>query len=601
MKFRVPAAFMLAAIVSAISVGAWGSFVATDLGALDDGSSYALDISESGVAVGYSGSHAFKWTQASGMADLGTLGGGSSIAWAINDQGTLAVGASRTAANTQHAFAWTEAAGMTDLGTLGGISPGSYATGVNNGALVVGFSWRRTSNDLSASSVTHGFAWTASTGMVDIGTFGGDTYPNAVNNNGLVVGTSYTEDNATSRPFAWTRADGLIDLGSLGGRFGEALAVSDSGVVVGYSYTAGDVSYPHPFAWTQESGMIDLGTLGTGNGGYATAVNDDGVVVGYTSSAGSNAIRAFVWSFPNGMVDLDPVDTRESYATGISNDGLVVGNHLVDDSRGLYGFAWTPAGGMADLDPLGAPYSQIDKVTKSGIVLGFSWGPGGAGHATVWRAPDTTAPTARPTQTPAPNSAGWNVGSVTVSWNWTDNRGWGVDFAHCTTESTSSGTGSVALTASCTDLAGNTATALYTVRIDPTTPSVPILAPVNGGSYFLNAISTTALGNKTTDNLPALNSVEAGSTVSVTLSLVGNQGLDILALGYPRSQQVSCDGRAPLDNIEQTAGNSRLSDDPGSDKYNYLWETDKNWAGTCRRLTVRLIDGIEHKADFKLD
>lgn len=599
MKLRAVATYILVTTVFVMAVGAWGAFVATDLGALGDGSSYALDVSENGVAVGYSGSHAFRWTQVDGMADLGTLGGGSSIAWAVNDQGTLAVGASATAANTQHAFVWSEAAGMADLGTLGGISPGSYATGVNNGALVVGFSWRRTSNDVSAGSVTHGFAWTASTGMVDIGTFGGDTYPNAVNNSGLVVGTSYTEDNAASRPFAWTRAGGLIDLGSLGGQFGEALAVSDSGVVVGYSYTAGDVSYPHPFAWTQESGMIDLGTLGTGNGGYATAVNDDGVVVGYTSSAGSNAIRAFVWSSASGMADLDPFNGRESYATGISNGGLVVGNHLVADGRGLYGFAWTPANGMADLDPLGAPYSQIDKVTKSGIVLGVSWGPGGASHATVWRSADTVAPTAHPTQTPAPNAGGVNQGNATVKWNWSDSPGWGVDFAHCTTESTSSGTGSMALTASCTDFAGNTGTASYTVHVESTAPSVRLITPANRGSYFLDAISTGPVGNKAADTQPTLSSAEAGSAVPVTFILAGNQGPDIIALGYPQSQQITCDGRAPLDGVERTADSSSLSYDPGSNKYTYAWQTDEAWAGTCRQLIVKLIDGAEYKADFR--
>jgi probable HAF family extracellular repeat protein len=55
----------------------------------------------------------------------------------------------------------------------------------------------------------------------------------------------------------------MIDLGTLGGRFGEALAVSDAGVVVGYSYTAEAVSHLHPFVWTRETGMRDLGVLGT--------------------------------------------------------------------------------------------------------------------------------------------------------------------------------------------------------------------------------------------------------------------------------------------------------------------------------------------------
>lgn len=397
---RLGVAFIIATIVSAVTARAWQPFVATDLGTLGDGSSFALDISNSGVVVGYSGANAFRWTAAEGMVDLGTLGGGSSVATAVNDRGTLTVGASMTTDDVQHAFAWNSAAGMVDLGTLVGISAGSYATGVNNHGLVVGFSWYKTSEDVFADYVTRGFVWTRAYGMADIGTLGGDTYPNAVNNGGLVVGTAYTEGNAASRPFAWTRAGGLIDLGSLGGLFGEALAVSDSGVVVGYSYTAGEVSHPHPFVWTQEGGMIDLGTLGAGTSGYARAVNDDGVVVGEASTNGNDTIRAFRSTAAEGLAVLDPLDGRESYATGISISGLVVGNHLADDGGGLLGFAWTRANGTVDLNPVAGPYSQIDSVNRNGVVLGFSYGPGGVGHATVWRGERFPAPTVQ-SETPA--------------------------------------------------------------------------------------------------------------------------------------------------------------------------------------------------------
>jgi probable HAF family extracellular repeat protein len=180
----------------------------------------------------------------------------------------------------------------------------------------------------------------------------------------------------------------MIDLGSFGGPFGEALAVSDSGVVVGYSYTAGDISYSHPFVWTQETGMIDLGLLGTGNGGLATSVNDDGIVAGYTSTEGGQGTRAFVWTREGGMVAIGPVDGRDNYASGISADGLVVGSTLAADGGGLDGFTWTAAEGMVDLGPAdGRAYAQIDSVTKSGIVFGFSYSPASAAHATVWNAP----------------------------------------------------------------------------------------------------------------------------------------------------------------------------------------------------------------------
>jgi len=362
-------------------------FVAIDLGTLGGDTSFPLAMNDDGAAVGYSDTasfaiHGFKWTSASGMVDLGTLGGAISIATSISGRGAVA-GASDTSDNARHAFLWTGTGGMMDLGTLGPTFAGSYATGVNSRNLVTGYSWK-----LSDDFSTHGFVWTPGGGMKDIGSFGGNTFPNAVNESGVVVGTSYREGNDESRPFAWTRARGMIDLGSLGGRFGEALAVSKTGIVVGYSYTGGDVSNPHPFAWTEATGMIDLGTLGGGTSGYAQAVNDLGVTVGYSSTAGNEFIRGFVWR-PMRPLQERGAPGRQSYASGISNDGLVVGNDYTEDGQNQIGFAWTRADGLVDLLPANRQFSQIVGVTNGNVPFGFGYDTGG-GHATIWRPVNTS-------------------------------------------------------------------------------------------------------------------------------------------------------------------------------------------------------------------
>ena len=103
------------------------------------------------------------------------------------------------------------------------------------------------------------------------------------------------------------------------------------------------------------------------------------------------------------------------------------------------------------------------------------------------------------------------------------------------------------------------------------------------------------------DPLPVVNTVKAGRGVPIKFSLDGDRGLDIFASGSPASQQVTCDAQASLSEIEQTvtAGQSGLTYDAVTDTYTYVWKTNPAWAGTCRQLVVRLIDGSSHVAGFR--
>ena len=72
---------VVVAVLAGSTSAARPSFVALDLGTLGGSFSYATAVSASGQVVGYSttlgdvASHAFSWTEAGGMVDLGTLGG----------------------------------------------------------------------------------------------------------------------------------------------------------------------------------------------------------------------------------------------------------------------------------------------------------------------------------------------------------------------------------------------------------------------------------------------------------------------------------------------------------------------------------------------
>jgi hypothetical protein len=102
------------------------------------------------------------------------------------------------------------------------------------------------------------------------------------------------------------------------------------------------------------------------------------------------------------------------------------------------------------------------------------------------------------------------------------------------------------------------------------------------------------------DNLPTLNSVNAGQAIPVKFSLGSDQGLGIFEVGYPKSEQIVCNSGALVDGIETTvnAGSSSLSYSAGNDQYTYVWKTEKSWTG-CRQLVVKLLDGTIQRANFQ--
>lgn len=98
----------------------------------------------------------------------------------------------------------------------------------------------------------------------------------------------------------------------------------------------------------------------------------------------------------------------------------------------------------------------------------------------------------------------------------------------------------------------------------------------------------------------AVTEARAGSAVPVKFSLGGYRGLDIFAAGSPSSVQIPCSAASTLIDGEavETAGASGLKYDADTEQYTFVWKTDRAWAGTCRRLTLRLTDGTWHRTDF---
>lgn len=97
---------------------------------------------------------------------------------------------------------------------------------------------------------------------------------------------------------------------------------------------------------------------------------------------------------------------------------------------------------------------------------------------------------------------------------------------------------------------------------------------------------------------PALNTVKAGSAIPMKFSLSGDQGMDIIAAGFPVSQRVNCSTFAPIGDSEPTLATKWFYNSL-YDFYNYTWKSLKSWKGTCRVFTIQLIDGETYQAFFK--
>jgi probable HAF family extracellular repeat protein len=115
------------------------------------------------------GGEDIRWTVDGGFQDLGLPG----IAYAVSSDGGVVVGSGSPLGNyNPTAFRWTQAGGMEDLGTLPGFTT-STAIGVSDdGQVVVGTAGPVLYSDPVLAShfdpTNRPFVWTAATGMQDL-------------------------------------------------------------------------------------------------------------------------------------------------------------------------------------------------------------------------------------------------------------------------------------------------------------------------------------------------------------------------------------------------------------------------------------------------
>jgi probable HAF family extracellular repeat protein len=243
---------------------------------------------------------------------LGSLGGGTSYATGINNSGVV-VGYSTLVSTASHAFVYSGGV-MTDLGTLGGAD--SHADAINNQGTVVGTA------DVNGVSPTYAFAENGGT-MTSLGSLGGDdSEAYDINGSGTSVGFSLLSDNVTFNAFSYSNGV-MTNLGTLGGPTSYAYGINSSGTIVGRADFGSASNQHHGFSYSNGT-MTDLGSL-TGVTSNAYSINDSGVVVGYAITSGG-VIHAVSY-IAGAVTDLGSLGgaTTASRATGINYWGTIVG------------------------------------------------------------------------------------------------------------------------------------------------------------------------------------------------------------------------------------------------------------------------------------
>jgi probable HAF family extracellular repeat protein len=268
--------------------------VRTELGTLGGDTSFAFGINKAREVAGEAAlpdnsAHAFLY-RGGVLRDLGTLGGDLSTAFDINNAG-MVVGTSRTSDGSLNSFLYANGK-MRDLGTLG--DNFNVATAINNRGQAAGYA----SLPNEPQGVFHAVRYEK--GVVrDLGTVDGtgNSFAYDINDKGQIVGESNSLKEPNYRAFLFTARTGMISLGTLGGEISAAYAINNRGQVVGGSATA-DFRM-HGFLYTGGK-MIDINTLVDPALGWefdaAVSINDRGQIL-------ASGCRADVCS----AVRLDPV------------------------------------------------------------------------------------------------------------------------------------------------------------------------------------------------------------------------------------------------------------------------------------------------------
>lgn len=267
----------------------WSGGTMINLGTLGGASSQASGINEAGHIVGGASRPGanipvpFLYSNGS-MVELpvSAVGAVAGIAYDINDSGTV-VGIIQTSGGTGHAFSHAGTT-MTDLGTFGGVTSAAFA--INNAGQIAA-AYRTTQTGPRRAVRYHNGA------ITPLGTLGGpEGQPFSINAAGHVVGFA---DIASGLDHAFLYTGGaLMDLGTVTGTQSAALGIDDMGRIVG---SFAPLAPPTRAFLYANGAAVDLNTITIGLQGWtlseARMINAHGLIAA-TARGPSGFSRAVV-------------------------------------------------------------------------------------------------------------------------------------------------------------------------------------------------------------------------------------------------------------------------------------------------------------------
>ena len=316
------------------------------------------------------------------LTDLGSLGGGDTQAFDLNDSAQV-VGYSRTDTLKSRAFLWDEGQ-MVNLGIVNADDFQSAAVDLNALGHAVG-----------TSTLKNGFARAAlwRDGSIigltpELPPYEGTSFASAINDAGHIVGAIDDDDSFFYEGILFANESRTV-LGGLGGGSTRPADINNAGQIVGTSTTSVELGASHAFLW-QNGVMTDLGLLRSDDeDSAASAINADGVIVGTSERLDENTsvdYRPFIWE--NGVMSAIPTPSHEAYATDINDAGVVVGLMRTSGAASPY-HAWIYVNGVVtNLNSLipsgsGLHVAYANAINNNGQIAGVAFDAQGQAHGVL--------------------------------------------------------------------------------------------------------------------------------------------------------------------------------------------------------------------------